>query len=82
MPDVLKVGELLDRAAAHFPDPRDRDVLLAEFGLTELAGRRFGGRSGGQKRRATVAAAFAGDPERVLLDEPTTGLDVTARRGL
>ena len=82
MPDVLKLGELIDWAAAHFPDPRDRDVLLAEFGLTELANRRFGGLSGGQKRRATVAAAFAGDPELVLLDEPTTGLDVTARRSL
>jgi ABC-2 type transport system ATP-binding protein len=38
--------------------------------------------SGGQKRRLAVALAFVGRPRLVLLDEPTTGLDVAARRAL
>jgi ABC-2 type transport system ATP-binding protein len=82
MPDVLRVGELVDWTAAHFPRPRMPADLLDEFGLADLARRQFGGLSGGQKRRLTVALAFAGDPDLVLLDEPTTGLDVSARQSL
>jgi ABC-2 type transport system ATP-binding protein len=44
--------------------------------------RQTGGLSGGQKRRVAVALAFAGRPRIVFLDEPTTGLDVQARRAL
>ncbi|MER3483827.1 MAG: ABC transporter ATP-binding protein, partial [Meiothermus sp.] len=40
------------------------------------------GLSGGQKRRLAVALAFSGNPKLVILDEPTTGLDVKARRAL
>lgn len=82
MPDVLKAAELVDWAAAHFPQPLARNALLADFGLSDVAERKFGGLSGGQKRRLTVAIAFAGDPDLALLDEPTTGLDVGARRSL
>lgn len=82
MPEVLKVAELVAWTASHFPQPTPTEDLLTWFGLAELAGRQLGGLSGGQKRRLTVALAFVGDPELVLLDEPTTGLDVTARREL
>jgi ABC-2 type transport system ATP-binding protein len=82
MPEVLRVGELVAWTAAHFPRARPAAELLAAFGLADLARRQFGALSGGQKRRLTVALAFAGDPDLVLLDEPTTGLDVTARRVL
>ena len=53
--------------------------MLARFGLEDLAGRQTGGLSGGQKRRLAVALALVGRPRLVLLDEPTTGLDVEAR---
>jgi len=55
---------------------------LEQFGLTGLERRQTGGLSGGQKRRLVVAVAFVGRPDLVLLDEPTTGLDVEARHAL
>jgi ABC-2 type transport system ATP-binding protein len=77
-PDNLTVREVVDFVRVHYPDPAAAPELLGRFGLADLAGRRAGGLSGGQTRRL----AFAGRPPLVVLDEPTTGLDVEARRGL
>ena len=82
LPASLRVGEVVDFVRAHFPDPLGRDELLARFGLSDLVKRQTGGLSGGQKRRVAVALAFAGRPQLVFLDEPTTGLDVEARHAL
>jgi ABC-2 type transport system ATP-binding protein len=82
LPGALRVREVVDFVRAHFPDPLGRDELLDRFGLSDLAGRQTGGLSGGQKRRVAVALAFVGRPRIVFLDEPTTGLDVEARRAL
>ncbi|MEO3801371.1 ABC transporter ATP-binding protein [Nonomuraea sp. B1E8] len=82
LPESLRVGEIVDFVSAHFPGHSDKHELLARFGLSDLVQRQIGGLSGGQKRRLAVALAFAGDPELVFLDEPTTGLDVEARRSL
>ncbi|MEU4512900.1 ABC transporter ATP-binding protein [Nonomuraea wenchangensis] len=82
LPESLRVGEIIDFVSAHFPDPVERGELLARFGLEDLARRQVGGLSGGQRRRLAVALAFAGRPRLVFLDEPTTGLDVEARRTL
>jgi ABC-2 type transport system ATP-binding protein len=73
---------VLDFVRVHYPDPAPARELLGRLGLAELAGRRAGGLSGGQTRRLAVALAFAGRPRMVVLDEPTTGLDVEVRRGL
>jgi ABC-2 type transport system ATP-binding protein len=81
-PDNLKVREVIDLVRAHYPAPASTQEVLARFGLLEVAGRRTGGLSGGQKRRLAVALAFAGSPRAVILDEPTAGLDVDSRRGL
>jgi ABC-2 type transport system ATP-binding protein len=81
-PDNLTVAEVVNFVRVHYPDPAATPELLGRFGLAELAGRRAGGLSGGQQRRLAVALAFAGRPRLVVLDEPTTGLDVEARRGL
>jgi ABC-2 type transport system ATP-binding protein len=81
-PDNLTVREVVDLVRVHYPDPAPTRELLDRFGLTEVAGRRAGGLSGGQTRRLAVALAFAGRPQAVVLDEPTTGLDVEARHRL
>ena len=82
LPETLRVGEVVDFVRAHFADPTPSAQLLAEFGLADLAGRQTGSLSGGQKRRLLVALSLAGRPRLVLLDEPTTGLDVQAREAL
>jgi ABC-2 type transport system ATP-binding protein len=81
-PDNLTVAEVVDLVRVHYPHPAARRELLGRFRLSEVAGRRAGGLSGGQTRRLAVALAFAGHPRLAVLDEPTTGLDVESRRGL
>ena len=80
LPDRLKVREALDLFASFYPKRRPWPHLLARLGLAESAGVAFGELSGGQKQRAFVALALVHEPEVVLLDELTTGLDPQARR--
>lgn len=82
LPATLKVREVVDFVGRHYANPVPTGQLLEQFGLSELAGRQTGAMSGGQKRRLAVALSLVGRPRVVLLDEPTTGLDVGARQAL
>ena len=82
LPPTLRVGEVIDFVGKHFEQPMRTETLAEEFGLTPLLKRQAGALSGGQKRRLSVALAFVGRPKLVLLDEPTTGLDIDARHTL
>jgi ABC-2 type transport system ATP-binding protein len=82
LPDTLRVREVIDYVGGHFGDRVPVGELSQQFGLGDLLRRQCGSLSGGQKRRVAVALAFVGRPRLVLLDEPTTGLDVDARRAL
>jgi ABC-2 type transport system ATP-binding protein len=79
LPATLKVREVLDFVAGHYRHPLPTGELLEQLGLSEQAGRQTGGLSGGQRRRLSVALALVGRPRLLVLDEPTTGLDVDAR---
>ncbi|ASO22662.1 ABC-2 type transport system ATP-binding protein [Actinoalloteichus hoggarensis] len=82
LPETLRVREVVDFVAGHFADPRPTGELLDQFGLADSATKQTGALSGGQQRKLTVALAFVGRPRLVVLDEPTTGLDVEARHAL
>lgn len=56
------------------------DELIELIGLSDKKGAKFMELSGGLKQRVGIAAALAGDPEIIFLDEPTTGLDPRSRR--
>lgn len=60
----------------------DVDRVLGVAGLTRKAGTTVSQLSGGEKRRLDFATAVYGGPELVILDEPTTGLDVQSRDAL
>jgi ABC-2 type transport system ATP-binding protein len=79
-PPTLRVSEIADLVGAHYATPVSTTELLARFGLVECGRRQAGGLSGGERRRLSVALAFVGQPLAVFMDEPTTGLDVEARR--
>ena len=79
VPETLRVREHIDLFSSYYPDPLPLDVSLQIAGLRELAERRFGVLSSGQKQRVLFALAICGNPDLLFLDEPTVGLDVEAR---
>jgi ABC-2 type transport system ATP-binding protein len=81
-PERLTARELLDYYGGLYDDARDTEAVLEDVGLADDADTWYEKLSGGQKRRACVGTALVNDPDLLLLDEPTTGIDPTGRRSL
>lgn len=82
LPSALTVLETVRMFAALHRAPRPVGGVVDEVGLTDSLHVRAGDLSGGQLRRLLLAVALVGDPELVVLDEPSAGLDPAARAGL
>ena len=79
-PETMTVAEHVKLFSSYYPQPRALTETLRLAQLADLAQRRYNTLSGGQKRRLQFALAICGRPRLLLIDEPTTGLDVDARR--
>ncbi len=77
----LTVGETVRYVSTLFPGSRPTDEVLARAGIEQIADRLVGKCSGGEQQRLRFAIALLPDPELLILDEPTQGMDVEGRRG-
>src|SRR5262245_27530074 len=76
----LTVGETALYTASLFAQSADVPAALQRAGIAGIADRRVGKCSGGEQQRLRFAMALLSDPELLILDEPTTGMDVEGRR--
>ncbi|MFC9328311.1 ABC transporter ATP-binding protein [Kitasatospora sp. NPDC057015] len=74
------VAETVRYVASGYPTAAPVDEVMAVAGLTSIAGRRVGKCSGGEQQRLRFALALLPQPQLLVLDEPTTGMDVEARQ--
>jgi ABC-2 type transport system ATP-binding protein len=75
----LKVRELVSLMASYYPHPLAVDDVLRLTGAAEFANQLTTKLSGGQAQRVRFASALIGDPDLLVLDEPTAGIDVAGR---
>ena len=76
----LTVSETAEYTASLFAQSRPVQEVLQRAGITDIADRRVGKCSGGEQQRLRFVMALLPDPELLVLDEPTTGMDVEGRR--
>lgn len=79
LPDLTVAETVQVIAGLHGAKARIHEVMQLA-GLTEIAGRRISKCSGGEQQRVKFALALLPDPDVLVLDEPTAGMDVKARR--
>ncbi len=76
----ITVKETLQLTGSLFTHTTSVESVMHRAGITEIADRRVTKCSGGQQQRLRFAMALLSDPELLILDEPTTGMDVEGRR--
>lgn len=80
LPGALKTQEALELYSSFYKSPRNWRSLAEEWGISSKLDTRFEALSGGQKQRLFICLALLNNPQFVVLDELTTGLDPNARR--
>ncbi|WP_202516880.1 ABC transporter ATP-binding protein [Streptomyces sp. SID685] len=78
--DDVTVAELVKLSCSLHPRPYKAADVMARAGIAQIADRKVNKLSGGQAQRVRFALATAGDSDLIILDEPTTGMDVSARQ--
>jgi ABC-2 type transport system ATP-binding protein len=76
----LTVAETVELTASFFRGTRSAQEVMQRAGIADIAARRVGKCSGGEQQRLRFALALLPDPDLIVLDEPTTGMDVEGRR--
>lgn len=80
LPDLLSAREHIELFQSYYHTPLSISQLCELCDLDAFIDQRYKKLSGGQKRRVQFALSILGQPKIVFLDEPTTGLDISARK--
>lgn len=83
--EVVMMGRYRKQRFWPWPSKEDRDIahhLLERIGAADIANRAIGSLSGGQQQRVFLARALVGNPDLVLLDEPTSSADIQTQHEL
>jgi ABC-2 type transport system ATP-binding protein len=82
LPETLKIKEHIQLFQSYYPNPMAYEKIIAYAGLESLQNRYSKKLSGGEKQRLLFALSICGNPKLLFLDEPSVGMDITARQGL
>ncbi|NCP66086.1 MAG: ABC transporter ATP-binding protein [Paraglaciecola sp.] len=82
LPETLKISEHIQLFQAYYPNPMPYQQVLDYAGLNDMQERFSRKLSGGEKQRLLFALSICGNPKLLFLDEPSVGMDVSARQGL
>lgn len=83
--DIVLMGRYARLGPTSRPGKSDKSTALdamEHVGITDLANRAYPNLSGGQKQRALIARALVGDPNLLILDEPTNGMDLVSETAI
>jgi len=82
VPETLRAREHIALFSSYYPKPMPMAAVVEAAGLAGIEDRLYRKLSGGQQQRVLFALAICGNPDLLVLDEPTAGLDVESRRAL
>ena len=82
LPDMSTIKEHITLFQSYYAHPMEYEQIMNYSGLKEIENQYSKTLSGGQKQRLLFALAICGNPKLLFLDEPTVGMDITARKSL